>query len=122
MADQPECLLAWLGPAIGPAAFTVGDEVRSAFMAHDTGAQQAFHAQPDGKWLCDLYALARHRLARLRVTRVFGGGYCTYAETDRFFSFRREQQTGGRMASLIWIAGQSHLPRAFHVSQVQPQR
>jgi YfiH family protein len=99
--NKPERLMAWLGPAIGPTAFEVGDEVRAAFVTDDAEAQRAFRARPDGKWLCDLYALARHRLARLGITRVFGGGRCTYTETDQFFSYRRERHTG-RMASMIW--------------------
>ncbi|MDR2014441.1 MAG: peptidoglycan editing factor PgeF [Azoarcus sp.] len=102
MTDRPERLLAWLGPAIGPMAFEVGEEVRAAFLANDAEAQSAFRAQPDGKWLCDLYTLARRRLARLGVARVFGGGRCTCTETDQFFSFRRDPHAG-RMASLIWI-------------------
>ncbi|MDP2822243.1 MAG: peptidoglycan editing factor PgeF [Sulfuritalea sp.] len=99
-----ERLLAWLGPAIGPEHFEVGGEVREAFIAADPGAGDAFAAQGDGKWLCDLYALARRRLAVLGVRRVFGGGLSTFGDPDRFFSYRRDRETG-RMASLIWIAG-----------------
>ncbi|MBI4995911.1 MAG: peptidoglycan editing factor PgeF [Rhodocyclales bacterium] len=101
MAVSPQHLLAWLGPAIGPAAFEVGEEVRIAFVADDPEAFSAFAARPDGKWLCDLYLLARQRLARLGVIRVFGGGRCTHGETALFYSYRRERETG-RMASLIW--------------------
>jgi YfiH family protein len=101
MAVPPQRLMAWLGPAIGPAAFEVGEEVRIAFVANDPDAFSAFTARPNGKWLCDLYALARQRLGRLGVTRVFGGGRCTYTEADLFYSYRRERDTG-RMASLIW--------------------
>lgn len=96
-------LLAWLGPAIGPSAFEVGDEVRTAFVADDPSARSAFVAKANGKWCCDLYALARRRLARLGVSRVFGGGHCTYTDTALFYSYRRERTTG-RMASLIWLA------------------
>ncbi|MBI4984397.1 MAG: peptidoglycan editing factor PgeF [Rhodocyclales bacterium] len=95
-------ILAWLGPAIGPAAFEVGDEVRAAFVDADAAAAAAFAATADGKWLCDLYALARRRLARLGVGRVYGGGYCTHGDGKRFFSYRRDGATG-RMASLIWL-------------------
>lgn len=96
-------LMAWLGPAIGPDVFQVGDEVRAAFVAHDPDAAAAF--RPDGdRWLADLYGLARRRLAACGVTAVFGGGYCTYRETQRFFSYRRAPCTG-RMASLIWLKG-----------------
>ncbi len=97
-----ERLMAWLGPAIGPAAFEVGDEVRAAFVAADAGAAMAFVARPNGKWLCDLYALARRRFLALGVARVFGGGRCTCTEQDVFYSYRREGRTG-RMASLIWL-------------------
>lgn len=102
MGVAPERLIAWLGPAIGPDAFEVGDEVRTAFLAADAGAASAFVARSDGKWLCDLYALARRRLADLQITRVTGGNHCTYSEADLFFSYRRERDTG-RMASLIWL-------------------
>jgi polyphenol oxidase len=94
-------LMAWLGPAIGPEAFQVGGEVREAFLDRDPGAAIAF--QPDGeRWLADLYTLARRRLAARGVTTVHGGGWCTFSDARRFFSYRREPRTG-RMASLIWI-------------------
>jgi len=95
-------LVAWLGPAIGPAAFEVGDEVRTNFLRQDAGAIGAFVSHGDGKWLCDLYALARRRLARLGVQHISGGGYCTHADAARFFSYRRDGRTG-RMATLIWL-------------------
>jgi YfiH family protein len=94
-------LLAWLGPAIGPAAFEVGAEVRAAFVQQDPAAADAFEANRPGHWLADLYALARLRLSRAGVRSVFGGGLCTYSDAARFYSFRREPLTG-RMASLIW--------------------
>lgn len=96
-------LLAWLGPAIGAEAFEVGDEVRIAFTARDAAAAQAFQPNARGRWQADLYALARLELARLGVRAVYGGGLCTYADAERFFSYRRDGQTG-RMATLIWIA------------------
>lgn len=102
MARPGEELLAWLGPAIGPDAFEVGDEVRSAFMAHDARAGQAFRSSSAGKWLGDIFMLGRQRLASVGVTAVYGGGLCTYQDADRFFSFRRDDVTG-RMASLIWL-------------------
>lgn len=100
-------IAAWLGPAIGPANFEVGEDVVEAFLrasapADRKATQAAFVPQPTGKWLADLYALARLRLAALGVTQVAGGGRCTVAEKDEFFSFRREGQTG-RMAALIWL-------------------
>jgi hypothetical protein len=112
MNVAPEQLLVWLGPAIGPAAFEVGEEVRQAFMAHDPAATKAFvPRQPltphsssltESKWLADIYLLARQRLALLGVKRVYGGGLCTYADAERFYSYRRDRATG-RMASLIWL-------------------
>lgn len=94
-------LLAWLGPAIGPQAFAVGTEVRSAFMAHNPDAEAAFTPQGD-RWLADLYRLAQQRLAALGITEVYGGGLCTYTDSERFYSFRRESVTG-RMATLVWL-------------------
>lgn len=96
-------LLVWLGPAIGPTAFEVGDEVRDAFIAHDAAATMAFKPSPQGRWLADIYQLARQRLVRLGVTAVYGGHCCTYSDAERFYSYRRNGVTG-RMASLIWIA------------------
>ena len=99
---EPDRILAWLGPAIGPDAFEVGPEVRETFLAEDPGSKPAFRPHGKSKWLADLYALARQRLARAGVSRVFGGGYCTYSDPRRFFSFRRDGVTG-RMAALIWL-------------------
>lgn len=99
----PESFMAWLGPAIGPQAFEVGAEVREIFMAHDPQAVDAFKPAPTGRWLADIYQLARQRLARQGVTAVYGGGECTYTDAQRFYSFRRDSITG-RMASLIWLA------------------
>ena len=96
-------ILAYLGPAIGPRAFEVGAEVREAFMALDDAAADAFVPQENGKYLADLYLLARQRLAKVGVTQVYGGGECTYFDADRFFSYRRDGATG-RMASLVWIS------------------
>jgi hypothetical protein len=95
-------LLAWLGPAIGPQAFEVGEEVREAFVADTPEAVAAFAPLPNGRWLADIYALARQRLHRAGVTSVYGGGHCTFSEPERFYSYRRDGRTG-RMASLIWM-------------------
>ncbi len=95
-------LMAWLGPAIGPQAFEVGGEVREAFIKVATEAAAAFKPGAEGKWLADIYLLARQRLAAQGVLRVSGGDFCTVTEKDRFFSYRRDGQTG-RMASLIWL-------------------
>ena len=97
----PAELLAWMGPAIGQAHFEVGEEVRAAFMATDSQAATAFIANPSGRWQCDLYALARRKLAALGVTSVHGGKWCTYSDAARFFSYRRDGRCG-RMAALIW--------------------
>jgi YfiH family protein len=103
MAVAPDQVMAWLGPAIGPTAFEVGDEVRAAFVAVDPAATAAFVArEAPGKWLADLFTLARLRLARAGVRRVYGGGLCTFNDADRFFSYRRDGKTG-RFASLIWL-------------------
>ncbi len=103
LGAAPGELLVWLGPAIGPQAFEVGEEVRSAFLAGDGAAAAAFAPSPQGRWLADIYALARRRLARLGIDAVYGGGLCTYSDAERFYSYRREHVTG-RMASLIWLA------------------
>jgi len=96
-------LLVWLGPCIGQAAFEVGEEVRAAFIDKQPEAAVAFiRAKQSGKYLADLYQLARLRLAACGVTAVYGGGFCTYSDTARFYSYRRENPTG-RMASLIWL-------------------
>jgi hypothetical protein len=102
MRARPAALLAFLGPAIGPGAFEVGPEVRDAFVSLSPDAAQAFAPGEGDRWLADLYLLARQRLAAAGVGRVFGAGWCTYSDPQRFFSFRRERVTG-RMASLIWI-------------------
>lgn len=94
-------LMAWLGPAIGPTAFEVGDEVRAAFVDVDPGAAAAFVAGAPGKWFADLFQLARRRLAACGVGAIYGGGVCTFADADRFFSHRRDRLSG-RQATLIW--------------------
>ena len=100
MGVPGERLLAWLGPAIGPRSYEVGADVRDAFVRTDPGAAAAFAPTRPGHWRCDLYALARRRLAAAGVTRVYGGGFDTFADA-RFYSFRRDRATG-RFASLIW--------------------
>lgn len=99
----PQKLTAWLGPAIGPAAFEVGEEVRAAFVTQDSGSAAAFKPSRDGRWLCDLYAIARARLAAVGVSRVHGGDRCTFSEPREFFSYRRDGICG-RMAALVWLA------------------
>ena len=100
-AAAPGTLSAWLGPAIGPAAFEVGAELREAFVNGDSGTAACFAAGDGGRWLADLFGLARRALAAAGVQRVYGGGICTVADARRFYSYRRDGRTG-RMASLIW--------------------
>ncbi|HUX31734.1 MAG TPA: peptidoglycan editing factor PgeF [Thiobacillus sp.] len=103
MQVPPEGVLAWMGAAIGPQAFEVGDEVREAFVAQHPQAAAAFVSQPTpGKWLADIYQLARIRLAHAGVQAIHGGGRCTFSEAESFYSYRRDGVTG-RMAALIWL-------------------
>lgn len=95
-------LMAWMGPAIGPQAFEVGEVVRHAFVEAQPAAGQAFIPTREGHYLADLYALARLRLMAAGVSEIFGGGFCTCSESARFYSYRRDKITG-RMASLIWL-------------------
>jgi YfiH family protein len=102
LQTQPARLMAWLGPAIGPLSYEVGDEVRATFVAPDASAADAFRPTRPGHWLCDLYTLTRQRLHALGVTRLYGGGFDTLAD-PRFYSYRRDAGASGRFASLIWI-------------------
>ena len=94
-------IMAWLGPAISQRAFEVGDDVRRAFTRHDSAASAFFVANGRGRWQADLYGLARLRLGNAGVTRIFGGGFCTFGDPDRFFSYRRDGQCG-RMAGFVF--------------------
>jgi polyphenol oxidase len=102
----PGRLMAWLGPAIGPRHFEVGAEVREALLQGDAGAQDAFLPNSSSRFMADLAALARRRLASLGVERIYGAGYCTFADGERYFSHRRDGVTG-RQATLIWLQPQS---------------
>ncbi|WP_326540210.1 peptidoglycan editing factor PgeF [Pseudorhodoferax sp.] len=99
--------LAWLGPCIGPEAFEVGDEVRAAFLAQSTAAAACFRPHTPGKWLADLPALARLRLAGLALQGIHGNDssapWCTVSDSSRFFSHRRDR-VSGRMAACIWLS------------------
>lgn len=99
----PEELLVWLGPAIGPASYEVGDDVRRAFVDDDPDAAEAFRPAGAGRWYANMYALARRQLWLRGVCAVHGGERCTLRERETFYSFRRDGATG-RMASLIWLA------------------
>jgi YfiH family protein len=99
MGIPPAKVLAWLGPAIGPRAYEVGEDVRAAFASFP----DAFSAPTrPGHWMLDLYAVARQRLGNMGVTRIYGGGFCTYTDAARFYSYRRDK-TRARMAALIWL-------------------
>jgi polyphenol oxidase len=110
MQVRPAQIMAWLGPAIGPSAFEVGDDVREAFVSLDPATVTCFvprEGNYPNKFMADIYALARLSLARVGVTRVYGGEFCTASDASRFFSYRREGKIGrksGRMAGLIWLA------------------
>ncbi|MDD4914397.1 MAG: peptidoglycan editing factor PgeF [Methylococcales bacterium] len=95
-------VLVWLGPAIGPEHFEVGDELRNAFTDANPAFATAFRHLRPGKWLADIYRLARISLGNLGVERIYGGDFCTVADAGRFYSYRRDGLTTGRMASLIW--------------------
>lgn len=104
---DPSDVLAYLGPAIGPEAYEVGDEVRESFMAADPAAESCFKPaspeSPSGRtWYADLYGLARQRLSAAGVGQVFGGDFCTFRDAADFYSYRRDGKTG-RTASLIWL-------------------
>lgn len=101
MQASPERIQAWLGPAAGPQAYEIGEQVFAAFVDRDPRAAIAFTATHAGHWRVDLYALARQRLLDAGITRVFGGGLCTISDSQRFYSHRRDRRTG-RMATLVW--------------------
>ena len=98
---SPHELLVWLGPAIGPQAFEVGEDVYAAFVAKSRANQSAFESGGDQRWQCDLYHLARLELQALGTGAIYGGQWCTHSDASRFYSFRLDGETG-RMASLIW--------------------
>jgi len=102
MGVPPRDVIAWMGPTIGPGAFEVGPEVREAFAAVDDRAASAFRPHAPGKFMADLYALARGRLERAGVASIHGGGFCTRTDAERFFSYRRAKASG-RMGAFIWM-------------------
>jgi len=106
LQEPAENLLVWLGPAIGPYAFEVGEEVKQAFEEDIADAALAFRPSHPGHWWANIYLLARQRLQRVGVTAVYGGGLCTYLDEHQFYSYRRDGHTG-RMASLIWMTGEN---------------
>lgn len=104
LVNMPDSgLMAWLGPAIGAQCFEVGDDVRDAFIKKSTKFSSAFKNHTQGKYLADIYQIARIILNDAGVHQIYGGQYCTVTDKDRFFSYRRDGQTG-RMATMIWKA------------------
>ncbi len=101
MSTDPADLFAWLGPAISQAAFEVGGEVRDQFLGHDAAAADCFAENDRGRWQADLFGLARMRLRHAGIEQVSSGGYCTFSEPERFFSYRRDGACG-RMASFVF--------------------
>jgi YfiH family protein len=95
--------MAWLGPAIGPKVFEVGDEVRQLFVQAHPEAEIAFQPQGPQKWLADIFTLAKLRLRKLGVEEIYGGNLCTFSNPEQFYSYRRDKERTGNMASLIWI-------------------
>lgn len=102
MQSKPIDLMVWLGPAISQAHFEVGSEVKQQFCDAYPQAEQHFKALSAEKYLADLYALVKDQLNHLGVADIYGGDFCSYAEQDKFYSYRRDGVTG-RMASLIWL-------------------
>lgn len=103
MQAKPESTYIWLGPAISQLHFEVGDEVKLYFCKHNNDAAKAFiPSTTPNHWMADLYFLAKQRCQHLGFSHIYGGGFCTYSAPERFYSYRRDGQTG-RMASLIWL-------------------
>lgn len=102
MDIAPQNMMVWLGPAIGHESFEVGDDVRDIFMRSDPQSATAFTTGDPGKWFADMYWLARLRLNALGIRQIYGGDFCTYQDSERFFSYRRDGVTG-RMGTFVWI-------------------
>lgn len=102
LSVEPESLLVWLGPAIGPNVYEIGEEVYDAFTKHDVEAKKSFTSTSEQHWLFNIYRLATLRLHRLGIKQIYGGNHCSLSEKEQLFSYRRDDVTG-RMASMIWI-------------------
>ncbi|MYF68609.1 MAG: peptidoglycan editing factor PgeF [Proteobacteria bacterium] len=102
MGVDPCRLLTWIGPGVGQQAYEVGEDVLDQFVESDPNAVAYFTGNANGRWQADLYGLARLRLRTAGVEKIYGGGWCTYSDSERFFSHRREAPCG-RMATLIWL-------------------
>lgn len=96
-------LLAWLGPAIGPQTFEVGEEVYQLFLELNPVNAEAFKPSPKGRWLANIYTLAKIQLEELKISQIYGGNFCTYSNPLQFYSYRRDGEKTGRMATLIWL-------------------
>ena len=103
LAVDSQKLLVWLGPAISSEAFVVGSDVRSAFSEKGSGYLSAFEDEAAGFWRCDLYQLARIELMQLGIEQIYGGGLCTFTDSRRFYSYRRDGENTGRQAHCIWL-------------------
>lgn len=102
--SPPEDIIAWLGPAIGPTQFEVRKDVYQAFVEKDPEASTGFRLFEDDHWLADIYTLARLRLQKQGINQVTGGNYCTFSDSEKFYSYRRDKGLKGFIVSLIWIA------------------
>lgn len=102
LSERHSELLVWLGPAIGPQAFEVGEDVYNVFVNNQPKAVEAFKQNRPGQYLADIYHLAKLRLHNIGIREIYGGEYCTYTDADQFYSYRRDGKTG-RQASLIWF-------------------
>ena len=102
MDHEPADLMAWLGPAISQPNFEIGDEVREAFVSADPGADACFEPNERQRWQADLYGLAKRRLSAAGIGSISGGGWCTYADAEQFYSWRRDQDTG-RMVTFVGL-------------------
>ncbi|MDR1012406.1 MAG: peptidoglycan editing factor PgeF [Coxiellaceae bacterium] len=102
MNINPSQLIAWLGPAIGPRAFKVTQEIYDIFTAQIPNNRLAF-AKCENGYLVNIYSLATNQLKHDGVTKIYGGEYCTFTQKNLFYSYRRDGEKSGRMASLIWL-------------------
>ena len=101
LQENRQDILVWLGPAIGPDTFEVGDDVRQKFITEIPETVSAFTVSKPGHWLANIYELAKIRLQNMGIDQIYGGDFCTYTDQQHFYSYRRDGVTG-RMASLIW--------------------
>lgn len=106
LREESHHLMAWLGPAIGPTVFEVSEDVLNTFLTDDPDSAHAFVIKEDnpGKWLANIFVLAKLRLNKLGLSKIYGGDHCTYTDEKKFYSYRRDQGKTGRMATLIWLS------------------